>query len=215
MVLLNESKVTKGLFSRYVRIQREGKYNVLMDAKQVMQLLGCDATTYADILNNYENYSKLYKKTVDNVATNIQVKVGNLLTSKTDVIGHQTNCKGIAGGLAGDIFKQHPECYKPYLQCCKVNKPLGTAQLLKMNDGRVLANIFGQYEAGAATDYKMVLYALKDLKKQMDSLGLKSLSLPYGMGAGIGGGDWNEIFGLIEEVFGPTPIKVVLCKLEK
>ena len=215
MVLLNESKVTKGLFSRYVRIQREGKYNMITDAKQVMQLLGCDAATYADILNNYENYSKLYKKTVDNVATNIQVEIGNLLTSKTDVIGHQTNCKGIAGGLAGDVFKQHPECYEPYLQCCKVNKPLGTAQLLKMNDGRVLANIFGQNEAGAATDYKMVLSALKDLKKQMDSLGLKSRSLPYGMGAGIGGGDWNEIFGLIEEVFGPTLIKVVLCKLEK
>lgn len=215
MVQLKESSVTKELFSKYVEIQREGKYNMLTDAKQVMQLLGCDATTYAAILNNYENYSKLYKKTVDNVATNIQVKIGNLLTSKTDVIGHQTNCKGIAGGLAGDVFKHHPECYEPYLQYCKVKKPLGTAQLLKMNDGRVLANIFGQNEAGAATDYKMVLSALKDLKKQMDSLGLKSLSLPYRMGAGIGGGDWNEIFGLIEEVFGLTPIKVILCKLEK
>ena len=163
MVLLNESKVTKGLFSRYVRIQREGKYNMLMDSKQVMQLLGCDTDTYSDILDNYENYSKLYIKTVDNVATNIQVKIGNLLTSKTDVIGHQTNCKGIAGGLAGDVFKHHPECYEPYLQYCRVKKPLGTAQLLKMNDGRVLANIFGQNEAGAATDYKMVLSCFKKI----------------------------------------------------
>lgn len=176
MVRLKESSVTKELFSKYIEIQREGKYNMLTDAKQVMQLLGCGTTTYADILNNYENYSKLYKKTVDNVATNIQVKVGNLLTSKTEVIGHQTNCKGITGGLAGVVFKQHPECYEPYLQCCKVDNPLGKTQLLKMNDGRVLANIFGQNEAGAATDYKMVLSALRDLKKQMDSLNLKSLS---------------------------------------
>lgn len=235
MMVINESNVTKGLFSRYVRIQLEGKYNMIMDSNQVIQLLDCDETTYFDILNNYGKYSKLYQKTIDNVATNIQEKARNLLTSKTEVIGHQTNCKGITGGLAGDIFKQFPECYKPYLHIClagelskqysecyksylqhyKVNNPLGKTQLLKMDDGRFLANIFGQNEAGAATDYKMVLSALENLKEQMDSLGLKSLSLPYKMGAGIGGGDWNEIFGLIEEVFGHTMIKVILCKLEK
>lgn len=145
----------------------------------------------------------------------VQIKSGNLLTSKTQVIGHQTNCKGIAGGLARTIFKTFPECWVPYLQGCKVNKPLGKTQLLRCNDGRILANIFGQYEAGAATNYHYVLSGLKDLRKQMESLHLTSLSLPYGMGAGIGGGDWNTVYGLIEQVFGLSPIKVVLCKLEK
>lgn len=144
----------------------------------------------------------------------VQIKKGNLLTSQTQVIGHQTNCKGISGGLAGIIFKTFPECWIPYLQCCKVNRPLGKTQLLKCNDGRILANIFGQYEAGAATNYRYVLSGLKDLRKQMESLNLKTLSLPYGMGAGIGGGDWNTVYGLIEQVFGLSSIEVTLCKLE-
>ena len=144
----------------------------------------------------------------------VQIKTGNLLKSNTEVIGHQTTCKGIVGGLAGLIFKTFPECWAPYLQCCRINRPLGKTQLLKCNDGRILANIFGQYEAGAATNYRCILSGLKDLRKQMESLHLKSLSLPYGMGAGIGGGDWNTVYGLIEQVFGLSSIEVTLCKLE-
>lgn len=145
------------------------------------------------------------------------VKIENidLLKSKTQVIGHQTNCKGIAGGLAGLIFKTFPECWIPYLQFCKVNKPLGKTQLLKCNDGRVLANVFGQDLPGAHTDYRILESALKNLRRQMEYLHLTSLSLPYGIGAGIGGGNWDTIYDILEKVFGMSSITLILCKLEK
>jgi len=60
MVQLKESSVTKELFSKYVEIQREGKYNMVMDAKKVIAILGCTAEQYKEILNNYSSLSKQF-----------------------------------------------------------------------------------------------------------------------------------------------------------
>ena len=143
----------------------------------------------------------------------IKIVNGDLLKAKAQVIGHQTNCFGAAGGLAGVIFKTYPECVAPYERICEMGKALGKAQLLKCNDGKVLANLFGQYQPGATTDYRYVKSSLEDLKDQMEHLKLTSLALPYGMGAGIGGGDWSKIHLIIHEVFEDSPIEVTLCRL--
>ena len=60
MVQFKESSVTKELFSRYVEIQREGKYNMVMDAAEVIELLKCTEEQYHEILCNYSALSKKY-----------------------------------------------------------------------------------------------------------------------------------------------------------
>ncbi len=60
MVQFKESSVTKELFSRYVEIQREGKYNMVMDAAEVIELLKCTEEQYHEILRNYSALSKKY-----------------------------------------------------------------------------------------------------------------------------------------------------------
>lgn len=60
MVQFKESSVTKELFSRYVEIHREGKYNMIMDGAKVIALLGCTPDEYEEILKNYDALSKKY-----------------------------------------------------------------------------------------------------------------------------------------------------------
>jgi hypothetical protein len=60
MVQFKESSVTKELFSKYVEIQREGKYNMIMDGAEVIALLGCTVDEYKEILKNYDALSKKY-----------------------------------------------------------------------------------------------------------------------------------------------------------
>lgn len=60
MIVLNEATVTKEIFAKYVAIQREGKYNMVMDAKEVMTLMGVTEDIYKSILQNYERYSKKF-----------------------------------------------------------------------------------------------------------------------------------------------------------
>lgn len=60
MIQLKESSVTKELFSKYVEIQREGKYNMVMDAAEVIELLKCTEEQYREILHNYSALSKKY-----------------------------------------------------------------------------------------------------------------------------------------------------------
>jgi len=60
MVQFKESSVTKELFSKYVEIQREGKYNMIMDGVEVIALLGCTVDEYKEILKNYDALSKKY-----------------------------------------------------------------------------------------------------------------------------------------------------------
>lgn len=60
MVHFVEASISKDLFSRYVAIQCEGKYNMIMDAAKVIGLLKCTKEQYREIIDNYSELSKKY-----------------------------------------------------------------------------------------------------------------------------------------------------------
>lgn len=156
----------------------------------------------------------------------ITTKDGDILAAKTDVIGHQVNCKGIMGaGLARQIRERHAYVYAKYKHFCMSNKPsalLGRCLLsetinysdLKPPD--YVANLFGQKGTSALwrqTDYDAVRNALTELEREMRKLKLQTLGLPYGMGCGLGGGDWRVMESIINEVFDESPITVTIYRL--
>ena len=51
--------------------------------------------------------------------------------------------------------------------------------------------------------------ALKSLAEQHPG---KSVALPYGIGCGLAGGDWNTVYDIIKEVFANDDRKVFICK---
>lgn len=141
---------------------------------------------------------------------------GDLLKADVNIIGHQTNCLGVMGaGIAVHIKKLYPEIFKPYQDLCFVNNKsrnlLGVCQLLETNTkGKYVANLFGQHSTSSTnqqTEYDYLEQALMKLKLVAKEKQL-SVGLPWQLGSGHGGGDWNEVKKRIDKVFNDYPVTI-------
>jgi O-acetyl-ADP-ribose deacetylase (regulator of RNase III) len=146
----------------------------------------------------------------------VAVKTGDLLKSKENILGHQTNCLGIMGaGLAVQIKKQYPEVFEAYKRLCEKHKKsrtlMGKCQIVSTKqEGRYIANLFGQYDISrnhVQTEYEYLRKALETLKEEAKKRNL-SVGLPWQLGSGLAGGDWNIVKKMIEEVFHDYPVTI-------
>ena len=133
----------------------------------------------------------------------IKIKKGNLLSAKEKVIAHQVNCFGVAGGLAGAIFRKWPTAGQDYQQLvnrCPHKSLLGMAQFTGEQKDRahhVICNLFGQYNPGEDYNPKRLEQALEQLGNTARIMKW-SVALPYKLSCGICGGDWDEVKDIIE-----------------
>lgn len=151
----------------------------------------------------------------------IQIIHGNLLETNAQIIAHQTNCRGVArSGVAKQIMKKYPMNEAMYTMICKRENPrdlLGTAYCVSNNEGPIVANLFGQDNYGRTeqhTDYRALNDAMAQLRKFMDLKGLTSVAFPYGIGCGLGGGDWNVVSLIIDKHFKDDDIECYIYKLK-
>jgi hypothetical protein len=103
--------------------------------------------------------------------------VGDLLKQdKVDIICHQTNCKGVMGaGIAFQIKRTYPEVFKKYKEFCDEyeNILLGRTLFVNCNDGKVVANLFGQDGYGRGfcqTDYVALEKAIATVAKPQPNI---------------------------------------------
>lgn len=54
--------ITKDKFLKYYNVQKSGKYNMIMDAAQVMQETHLTKTEYMEIIKNYSVYKTKFVK---------------------------------------------------------------------------------------------------------------------------------------------------------
>lgn len=47
-------------FLKYEKIRKSGKYNMIMDAKTVINKIGCSLSIYMDIIDNYTELKKRF-----------------------------------------------------------------------------------------------------------------------------------------------------------
>ena len=145
---------------------------------------------------------------------------GNLLTYPgIQVVGHQTNCLGVMGaGIAKQIKARWPEVFKEYCDYCKSQSDkhnlLGAIQVLKTDDGKYIANLFGEYsfcesvapyeEGGKPrhTDYDALKECLHRLHTWMVLNDIKTVGIPDLIGCGLAGGSKTIVRQLIEDEFG-------------
>ena len=153
-----------------------------------------------------QEFSELLK------AQDLMVINKDIFLGKQDIVCHQVNCQGVMGrGIAKTIRERFPECFEEYkITCDSVeNKKdlLGRAFIVDCGD-KMIANLFAQETYGASgcyTDYEAFKNALLSVKDEAKELGL-SISIPYGIGASLAGGDWNIISRIIKEVFFDYPV---------
>lgn len=131
----------------------------------------------------------------------VTIKRGDLLEATEDIIAHQVNCHGVAGGLAADIFDKWSYAEHDYMQICWRVNPwalIGFAQLTgQQKDGHIICNLFGQYQPGADYNPEALEKALTKLATVAEIKGW-SVAIPYHLSCGICGGDWNEVYQIIE-----------------
>ena len=136
---------------------------------------------------------------------------GNILNATENIICQQVNCMSVMGaGLAKQIINKYPEVHPSYKRFCKGCKDndnrnlLGSIQTIPTADGKVIANLFSQYDYGRDkqhTDYNALRECFRSLLKVSEMFD-DSIAIPYGIGCGLAGGDWYVVSNIIEEVFG-------------
>lgn len=137
----------------------------------------------------------------------IHIKEGDMLKVDVDIICHQVNCMGAMGsGIAKQIKDKYFEVYEAYINTCKQNSPktlLGSVQYIECHNGRIVANLFGQLKYGKGechTNYEALKVCLNNVKNRAKQYE-ESVALPFGIGCGLGGGNWNTVYEIIEDVF--------------
>ncbi len=133
-----------------------------------------------------------------------------------DVIVHGCNCMHVmAAGLAAHIRRHFPEAYAadlatPYDDRSK----LGTCSFAAVDTGKakfVVVNAYTQHRPSTGTpgtidvDYDAVRGCMAWLKS---SYGGRRIGLPR-IGAGLAGGNWEHICGIIAEVLAGENVTIV------
>jgi O-acetyl-ADP-ribose deacetylase (regulator of RNase III) len=148
----------------------------------------------------------------------IEIK-GNLLDTPADIICHQVNCKGVMGaGLAKQIRARYPKVYDNYRKLCEKydfgSILLGVVDFEEV-DKYIVANCFGQWSYGTKvrqTDYDALERCFKSVADFALREELNVIAIPYGMGCGLAGGDWDEVYEIITRTFSDTALEVKIVK---
>lgn len=144
----------------------------------------------------------------------LSIQKVDILSFTKGIIAHQCNCRGVMnGGLAKQVRLKYPLVYEEYMKACRAKEfVLGCIQPIQINKYLYVVNMAGQDGFGrdkVYTDMEALYKCLTQLNKFSESNNLP-IYLPYGLGCGLGGGDWNSVYTLIED----TCPNAVLCKLD-
>ena len=151
----------------------------------------------------------------------ITYKKGDLLEFTEDAFGHGCNCQSTMGsGVAKSVRAKFPEMYT-VADCqspLSKEEKLGKFSYLVFPDGRFGINIYSQFDYKGRNVGKMDL-SYGALEKGLESAcnflvreSKKTLALPK-IGAGLAGGDWNVIEGIIKRVSDKTGIDIIIYEL--
>ena len=157
----------------------------------------------------------------------IRIVNGNLLDANENIIAHQANCRGSMGaGVATQIREKWPDICADYVTFCSAHHRSGRELLGEMWVSQTfneygmpieVCHLFGQdgYGGGGCnTDYISLRKALLRLKNYA-MRSHSSIAMPYKIGCGLGGGDWEKtVYPMLEDIFGGEDVELVLYRKE-
>lgn len=137
---------------------------------------------------------------------------GDLFDSKADVLAHGCNCRGGYGsGVARTMALKYPKARHYYLD--KYDEDgweLGDVQFVTVVGGKIVANCATQDEYyprnKCHADYLAIRKCMEQVRDFAKANGY-TIAIPK-IGAGLAGGDWNIIEGILNDVFKDYDITV-------
>lgn len=147
---------------------------------------------------------------------------GNILTfperDEDTIICHQVNCKGVMGaGLAKQIRDKWPDVYDRYrlmVETCG-EFMLGSFHEVKVGPHLYVANLYGQEEYGRDKRYTNYAALTAALFKGMKENPNATFRIPYGLGCGLAGGNWETVLNIIKEISDTWNVNVEIWVLQK
>lgn len=126
---------------------------------------------------------------------------GDILDVKCGVICQQVNCAGGYGaGLSGKISRKYPKVertYRKFVAGKEKDDLLGVCLPVPVAEDLIVVNIFAErnyanaYETGiVSTDMNVLVDALHEICERYPD---KDIYVPYRIGCGLAGGNWNEL----------------------
>ena len=145
-------------------------------------------------------------------------KKGDLLNAHEDVIAHGCNAQGVMGsGVAKAIRDKWPSAYDAYRETYETKGlHLGDVIMCQVGD-KLIANCITQENYGRDgemyVNYDAISKCIENLLTHCDRNAIESVAIPK-IGAGLGGGDWLLIEGIIKEIQEQiNTVKVVVYEL--
>lgn len=144
------------------------------------------------------------------------------------VIMHQCNAKGWMGaGIAKEIARRWPKVFNEYHKYCsqfkdgRENEILGTFVGVKVKPGFIICNAIAQLTVGKTkrqTDYDAWETICAKVSRQMHKVNEITgknwtIHVPYNIGCGLGGGNWNQMMEIFKKHFGESDVEFVIHKL--
>lgn len=137
-------------------------------------------------------------------------------------IAHQANCFNLFGaGVAKQLADKFPrivdddKCFgSPSFKVGKYS--VSTVYPISYEQPNLIhiINLYGQYHPGKNTNYKYLNEALRGLNSWLNFHALNYVvGIPYGIGCGIGGGDWGTVEAMIKEIFDNSLYTIMICRL--
>lgn len=142
--------------------------------------------------------------------------IGNILDTNCDLLVHQVNGLGVMGaGLAKQIAGRYPHVERDYKRFVlggdrNAQDLLGECLILKASDTLRIANVFGQ--AGVGRDKRQTDYDA--LKRGLDAVAnvarkeKLSVAIPYKLGCGLAGGNWDIVETMIDLAFANVDVSI-------
>jgi O-acetyl-ADP-ribose deacetylase (regulator of RNase III) len=134
----------------------------------------------------------------------VKIVQGDLFYGEVDILAHGCNCKnGFGSGVAGMMAKLHPSAKTSYhAKFFSEGWKPGDVQFVISNN-KIIANCATQNDYyprnKCHADYDAIWTSMEKVKA-FAKLGNFSIGIPK-IGAGLAGGDWDTIKGILNEVF--------------
>lgn len=152
----------------------------------------------------------------------VTIKDGDLFSAR-GLICHQVNCKGNMGrGVAKTFRSLYPIAYNNYLSWCKEaakdTKQLLGQTLFCIEETGTTCCMFAQDDWHGHnvcnTNYSAFRDCCKAIGQWVDSFHTKTyeVNMPYGIGCGLGGGDWLIVKAILDDEF--KDYNLILWKLK-
>lgn len=130
------------------------------------------------------------------------------------MFAHQANIEGVMGaGIAKEIASRYPESLRIFKN---VSPFLGEVYFVNTNFGYIFHVLAQSLKGtGRKTNYEALYKGLEQSKKIIQKqLKYDKLAIPYGMGCGLGGGDWRVVSGILRAIFeDDEDFKLIVCKI--